>query len=211
MARYLLFFLLFSLSTTVALAQTTLEGKVAEENGEPVIFANVVLFQNDVQKAVVSTDFDGNYIFSALEAGTYAVEVSYLGFAKQRVTGIKVAAGKVNKLDVEMIPEGVVLDEIVVTEYKVPLVDFDNTTQGATITSENIRQLPTRNINALAATTAGLSAADEGGAVTIRGSRSNATDYYVDGKLSEHIDHASSLLSFGGSTNAYLIGSCESW
>ena len=181
MARYLLFFLLFSLSATVALAQTTLEGKVAEENGEPVIFANVVLFQNDVQKAVVSTDFDGNYIFSALEAGTYSIEVSYLGFAKQRVTGIKVSAGKVNKLDVEMIPEGVVLDEIVVTEYKVPLVDFDNTTQGATITSENIRQLPTRNINALAATTAGLSSADEGSAVTIRGSRSNATDYYVDG------------------------------
>ncbi|MCI5080739.1 MAG: carboxypeptidase regulatory-like domain-containing protein [Saprospiraceae bacterium] len=182
MARYLLLFFMLFLTTTVVVAQTTLEGKVTEqESKEPVIFANVVLFQNEVQKAVVSTDFDGNYVFSGLEAGTYSVEVSYIGFAKQRITGIKVAAGRVNKLDIEMIPEGVVLDEIVVTEYKVPLVDFDNTTQGATITSENIRQLPTRNINALAATTAGLSSSDEGGAVTIRGSRSNATDYYVDG------------------------------
>ena len=70
---------------------------------------------------------------------------------------------------------------MVVIEYKVPLIEQDNTTSGKTITSDEIKNLPTRNINALAATSAGLASADEGDAISIRGSRSNATDYYVDG------------------------------
>src|SRR5690606_27058360 len=47
-------------------------------------------------------------------------------------------------------------------------------------TAEQIRNLPTKNINAIAATTAGLSSID-GGNINIRGSRSNATNYYLDG------------------------------
>jgi outer membrane receptor protein involved in Fe transport len=73
------------------------------------------------------------------------------------------------------------LTTVEVKTYRVPLVEQDNTTQGQTITSEQIRNLPTRNINALAATTAGLTSADEGSAITVRGSRSDATNYYVDG------------------------------
>jgi outer membrane receptor for ferrienterochelin and colicin len=73
------------------------------------------------------------------------------------------------------------LDDIVVVDYKVPLIEQDNTTSGQTITSEQIRNLPTKDVTALAAQAAGLSQADEGAAVTVRGSRANATNYYVDG------------------------------
>ncbi|MEN0045985.1 MAG: alpha-2-macroglobulin family protein, partial [Bacteroidota bacterium] len=45
----------------------------------------------------------------------------------------------------------------------------------------NDGNLPTRNINALAATTRGLASADEGSDISVRGSRSNSTDYYIDG------------------------------
>ncbi|MBK7345269.1 MAG: TonB-dependent receptor plug domain-containing protein [Saprospiraceae bacterium] len=68
-----------------------------------------------------------------------------------------------------------------VTEYRVPLIEQDNTTRGGIKTGEEIRNLPTKNINALAATTAGLSSQDEGKDVNIRGSRANATNYYLDG------------------------------
>lgn len=182
MTRLVLLFLLFIISAS-AIAQTSLAGKVTDqESGEPIIFANVVLYKNGVLVTGTETDFDGNYSFSSIDPGTYDVEISYVGYPTQRLTGISVLAGKANKADVQMASTGgVVLDEIVVTEYKVPLIEQDNTTSGGVITSEQIRNLPTRNINALAATTAGLSASDEGGAITIRGSRSNATDYYVDG------------------------------
>lgn len=77
--------------------------------------------------------------------------------------------------------EGLILDEVVVTEYKVPLIEQDNTTQGGVISSEDIRKLPTRNINSIAAKAVGVTSTDEGDAVNIRGSRTNATDYYIDG------------------------------
>lgn len=77
--------------------------------------------------------------------------------------------------------DNVTTDEVVITAYKVPLIQQDETSQGKTVTSEQIKNLPTRNINAVAAATAGVSSSDEGGPITIKGSRSNATDYYIDG------------------------------
>jgi len=179
--RYLLSLTLLCLSGTVLLAQTSLGGKVTEvESGEPIIFANVALYKNGTLTTGAQTDFDGNYNFANIDPGTYDVEVSNVGYQPKRVEGVVVFAGKSNKLDVEL-SEGVVLEEVEVVDYKVPLIEQDNTTSGQTITSEQIKNLPTRNINALAATTAGLASSDEGSAITIRGSRSSSTDYYVDG------------------------------
>jgi len=181
MARFLLLFVL-SLWGLFAAAQTSLQGKVTEEEtGEPLIGAYVVLNKNGVFVTGTSTDIDGNFNIPNLDPGTYDVEVSYTGFQKQQITGIRVLAGKANRVDAALSSEAVTMEAVEVVEYAVPLVEQDNTTQGAVITSENIRNLPTRNINAIAATTAGIAQSDEGGDLAIRGSRTDATDYYVDG------------------------------
>jgi len=161
-------------------AQTALEGKVTDaDNGEPVLFCNVAIYKNDVLIRGAESDIDGNYSFSNIDPGTYAVEVSYVGYNTQRVQGVVALAGKVNRLDVQL-SAGLVLDEVVVVDYKVPLIEQDNTTSGGVVTSEQIRNLPTKNIGTLAATTAGISSIG-GEAVAIRGSRTNATEYFVDG------------------------------
>ncbi len=164
-------------------AQTSLSGKVTdEETNDPLIFCTVGLFKNGVAITGSETDLDGNYLISNIDPGTYELLVSYTGYQQQRIEGVLILAGKSNRLDVKLSNEGGVdLQEVLVVEYRAPLVEQDNTTSGGVITSEQIRNLPTRNINALAAVTAGLSTSDEGGAITVRGSRSNATDYYVDG------------------------------
>ena len=164
-------------------AQTSLSGKITDEaSNEPLIFCTIGLFKNEVPAASGETDLDGNYSFSNLDPGTYELLVSYTGYQQQKITDVVILAGKANRLDVKMTDNGgVVLDEIVVVEYRAPLVEQDNTTSGAVITSDQIRNLPTRNINALATTSAGLSSSDEGGSVTVRGSRPDATDYYIDG------------------------------
>ena len=177
--RLLLTSILFSFGL-VAWSQTSLEGKITDAvTGDAVIFANVVLFKNGVLITGTQTDLDGNYVFSSIDPGTYDVEVSYTGYPSQRQTGVVVLAGKAIKLDFKM-DAGLMLDIIVVTEYKVPLIEQDNTTTGGVKTAEQIRNLPTKNINAIAATTAGLSSID-GGDINIRGSRANATNYIVDG------------------------------
>lgn len=167
----------------ILLGQTSLLGSVSNgEDKEPVAFANVVVYKNGVLITGADTDLDGFYSFPTLDPGTYDVEVSYIGLATQRIKGVQVLAGKSNKLDIIMESDGgLVLEEVIVKEYKVPLIEQDNTTSGSVLTGDQIRTLPTRNINALAATSAGLASSDEGEALNVRGSRSNATDYYVDG------------------------------
>ncbi|MFK7947858.1 MAG: carboxypeptidase regulatory-like domain-containing protein, partial [Saprospiraceae bacterium] len=75
-----------------------------------------------------------------------------------------------------------VLDEVVVS-YSTPLIEQDNTTQGAVIVSKDIDRLRmgNRKVNGIIAQSAGISSAESGQAISIRGSRSNATDYYIDG------------------------------
>lgn len=75
--------------------------------------------------------------------------------------------------------EGILVDAVHIVAYTVPLIEMDHTTSGATVTAEAIRSLPTKSINAIAASTAGVSSTmDE---ISIRGSRSNSIVYYVDG------------------------------
>ncbi|PHI21019.1 TonB-dependent receptor [Lewinellaceae bacterium SD302] len=178
-----LLLLTFMLTTVALFAQTALKGKVIDgdtEGKEGLPFASVALKSGDNILQGVNTDLDGNYFFNSIDPGTYDIEVSYTGYTTQRLTGVLVKAGQTNNANVTL-SAGVVLDAVEVIGYRVPLIDQDNTTQGKTVTSEEIRNLPTRNINAIAATTAGVGAVDGGGDIQIRGSRSNATDYYVDG------------------------------
>ncbi len=180
MKRILLFFVLACVSITSIVAQTSMEGKVTDAaTGEAILFGTVALYKNDVLITGVETDLDGNYFFSDIDPGTYDIEASYIGYTPQKQVGVIVKAGRTNRLDFA-ISEGVLMDAVEIVEYKVPLIEIDNTTSGATVTAEAIRSLPTKSINAIAATTAGISSTD-GGAISIRGSRSDATVYYVDG------------------------------
>jgi len=77
--------------------------------------------------------------------------------------------------------ENSTIDEVVVRAYKEPTMEMDNTTMGKTVSVEEIRSLPTKDISAIAATSAGLSTSDGDENISIRGSRGNATNYYVDG------------------------------
>ena len=180
--RSILLSFVFLMVGSVVFGQTSLDGKVTDtESGEAILFGNVALYKNGNLITGTDTDFDGNYVLSNIDPGTYDLEVSFVGYTPKRVTGVVVYAGKSNKLNVE-ISSGVTLDigaEII--EYKVPLIEQDNTSQGGTITAEEIKNLPTRNINSLVSRTAGVASNDEGGALNFRGSRSDGTSFFVDG------------------------------
>lgn len=160
------------------LAQTRLQGKVTDGT-EPLIGATVkVLKGADFVRGTI-TDFDGNYQLAPLDPGTYDVEFSYTGFATQKVTGVKIIVSQITFLDAVM-TSNTVLTTAEVVAFKVPLIEQDKTQGGQTLTSDQIKNLPTRSVNAIVATTAGTTSVD-GGDVNIKGSRSNATNYYIDG------------------------------
>lgn len=163
----------------VALAQNTvLTGKVTDDKGEALIGASIkILKGTDLVRGQV-TDYNGEFRVQ-IDPGTYDVEFTYTGYQTARISGVQVLTGQLNFLNTTM-SEGTVLTEAVITAYKVPLIEQDKTSGGQTLTSEQIKNLPTRSVNAIVATTAGTTSID-GGAINIKGSRSNATNYYLDG------------------------------
>jgi outer membrane receptor protein involved in Fe transport len=174
--------LLFSLSFLCGLSafsQTTLTGRVTDnENGEPIIQCGLIIYKSGIQVTTIVTDFDGNYSVQ-LDPGKYEVEARYVGYQSKRVSGINVLGGKANTLNIK-ISAGIQLDIVEVVQYRAPLIEKDNTTQGQVITAEKIKNLPVKNVLGVASTAAGLSSVD-GGDATIRGSRTGATVYYLDG------------------------------
>jgi outer membrane receptor protein involved in Fe transport len=171
----------FALFSTLAYAQTgSLKGVISDAmSGEPIPFANIIAERNGNQIGGTTTDFDGNYTIKPLEPGTYTVKATFVGYGTVEITGVIISANKITDQNLQL-QEGVAIGEVKIIAYKKPLLDKDNLS-GETKTAEEIVALPTRSVASVAATTAGIYQRDEGEGVNIRGSRGNATEYYIDG------------------------------
>lgn len=198
MKQSIITLLLLFIATVLTGQKGNLFGNVTDgETDDALLFAAVVLYQEGVFKTGTQTDFDGNYNFKSLDEGNYDLEVYSFGYDTFRVSGVMIPAGGNILLDIEVIPINMstTLGSDGLKYYRVPLIEQDHTTQGSTLTSEQIRSLPTRNINALAAHTAGVTSSD-GNDVNVRGSRNGATNYYVDGiRVGSHRTDPSALSS----------------
>lgn len=180
MRKNLLLLCAFMMANVALIAQTSLKGTVKDaETGEALLFANIELYRNDVFISGTQTDFEGNYSFSSIEPGTYDVQSSYVGYQTIREVNVVVKAGQTNPLNIQL-SEGVMIEEVTIKAYKAPLIELDNTTSGTTVTAEKIKSLPAKSIAGIAATSAGLST-DESGSISMRGSRPDATNYFIDG------------------------------
>lgn len=159
--------------------KTIVEGKVTDANtGEAILFGSVRFLQKGKLIGGVETDLYGKYSIE-LKPGVYDAEASYIGYTTQSQKRVEIKANKKNRLDFA-IAVGVFIDEIVIVEDEVQAIKTDNTTSGSAVTAAAINSIPTKSINNIAASTAGVSSTD-GGAISIRGSRSDAAVYYVDG------------------------------
>ncbi|MEC7646075.1 MAG: TonB-dependent receptor [Bacteroidota bacterium] len=181
MLRKIYLIVAFAVITTFAFAQTgTLKGVITDAmSGESIPFANVIAERNGNQIGGTTTDFDGNYTIKPLEPGTYTVKATFVGYGTVEITGVIISANKITDQNIKL-QEGIAIGEVQIIEYKKPLLDKDNLS-GETKTAEEIVALPTRSVASVAATTAGIYQRDEGDGVNVRGSRGDATEYYIDG------------------------------
>ncbi len=163
--------------------QGALKGKVIDsETGEPVPFANVVVELNGVLQAGGATDFDGVYYIKPITPGTYIVKVTSMGMKPVQINGVGIRADKTQFLDVKMSANVEMLETVDIVEYKVPVFEKDQTVTSTTVTKEDLVRMPARGAAAIAATAGGVYSADDGsGALNIRGARSDANYYFIDG------------------------------
>ena len=166
----------------IAFAQSggTIKGKMIDKsNNEPLPFANIVVFKGGSQVAGSMTDIDGRYTVSALTPGTYEIQASYVGYQPIKMSGIIVNDGKITFADIKA-GQGIDLVGFELTDYAVPLISKDQTSSGGTITSEEIKKVPGRDISSIAAAVGGVKV-NEDGSYNVRGARSEGTDTYIDG------------------------------
>lgn len=106
MKKSLLLLVMFLASVSMALAQRTITGKVADTKGDPIIGANVLVKGTNVGTA---TDIDGNYSIS-IPNGSNTLIVSYVGFVTQEI-----GLGASNVVDVSLREDSKVITEVIVT------------------------------------------------------------------------------------------------
>lgn len=179
--RRFLFLLVLAVTSTMALAQGNVSGKVVDATGEPVIGASVVV-KGTTTGAV--TDIDGNFSIPNVPRNAN-LEISYIGFKTQSVS----VSGK-NAINVTLQEDRQMLDDVVVVGYGVQKKS-DVTGAMASVSTEELNARPVNNaLEALQGKAAGVDITTNErpgslGSIRIRGERSltagNAPLYVVDG------------------------------
>ncbi len=96
--------LLFPCLSGSAQNMGSISGSIREEQtGSEIIAANVLVVET--ASGTVS-DLDGNYQIR-LPAGRYTLEISYIGFATRRLSGVELKAGEISHLDIVLTETGI--------------------------------------------------------------------------------------------------------
>jgi TonB-dependent receptor len=113
MRKFILLFILFTSSLSYAQSTGSVVGILTDKeyNNEPLAFANVLI--KGTTKGTTS-DIDGLYGIQNLEAGSYTVIFSFVGYETIEITA-NIIAGKVTEINVPMSASAASLDEIVIT------------------------------------------------------------------------------------------------
>lgn len=140
-----MFALLVSAATLVA--QRTVSGTVTDDNGTPLIGANVLVKGTTIGTI---TDIDGSYSI-VVPDGYDQLVVSYTGYSSQEVT-----LGVANTLDISL-SEGVLLDEAVVTGFVTDRNSRNVSYANQTVKADDLISQPNRNaLEALRGKAAGV-------------------------------------------------------
>ncbi len=128
-------------------AQTTgaIQGQVTDHEGEALPGVTVVLTGDPIPGAerVAVTDARGNFKYSALPVGRYALSASIEGFMTQEAANLRVTIDGVASVTFQLQPEAFA-GEIAVSSES-PLVDPVSTSVTTNYDAQFIEALPTRN------------------------------------------------------------------
>src|SRR5690348_3131107 len=154
---YLPLFLISLLSLNIFAQTGEIKGRILEKGTqEGVAFAIVAAYQGGALIQCTTADIDGNYTIKPLGPGTYDVRASYVGYQSAQKNGVIVSTDKISFADIDMGKSTVILKEVEITEYSVPLIDKGTPTTQHTVTYEDIQAAPVRDVNSIASTTAGV-------------------------------------------------------
>ena len=175
---YVGFLLYFIISISFVYAGTT--GKISgividSDTKEPLVGVNVIV---EGTKKGASTDQDGYYSIINIPPGSYTLKFSYIGYADQIVTDVKVLIDLTSKINVQL-KSNILESETVVVVAKRPIVRKDISNSQLNVEVAEIETMPVKSINQVLSLQAGIEQGTQG--LIIRGGGANQTVIMVDG------------------------------
>ena len=189
--RILILILMLFLITFSLFAGTTgkLAGRVKDDGGNPIPFANIILEGTQIG---TQTKENGQFIIINVPPGTFNVLCTQIGFASQKITGVKIHVDETTIQNITLVKSAMEVEGYQVTEARIELISRSKTSSGNTMTSDTIEDIAVDDIEGLIAIQAG--AVMVGDDLHIRGGRANEVVYSVDGmSVSDPVDGGAAL------------------
>ncbi len=108
----ILFLLILSSSILFEGSTGKIKGKITDaETGDPLIGANVIV---EGTAFGAPSDLEGMFVINRIPAGIYTLHISYIGYSKSVIRGVKVTADSTTTLNISLAPSPVELEESIV-------------------------------------------------------------------------------------------------
>ena len=182
MKKSLILFLCMGLTISMLAQKGIVRGNVFDQNGQPVAYANVNLL--GTSKSTTS-DNEGFYNMSGIEAGRYTLVATFIGYDTARVE-INLKAGSIVNQRLTIKEGGQTLNEVSVTAQKKDIARTEVAVSKVTITPKQIKSLPSTGGDAdiaqyLAVLPGVVFTGDQGGQLYIRGGSPVQNKILLDG------------------------------
>ena len=172
--------MLFVVSATAQVTTSTLNGKVSDAQGEPVVGATVVAVHTPSGSQYYAVaNAEGRYFINGMRAGgPYTVEVSCLGYNTVTYTDITLQLAEAYALNATLSDDTQMLNEAIVISEAASKFATEKTGAATNVTSTQITALPTVTRNLTDVTR--LSPYG-GNGMTFMGSDDRTSNFTIDG------------------------------
>lgn len=140
--RSLVLCTVFSATAAHAQYRAGIQGVVTDANAALVPGATVTLVSNETKFSFIAkTGESGIYTFASLAPGAYTVTVEKSGFSRKTLTDVRVDAGQMRSLNVQL-DVGPLTESVTVSASSVPLLQTEEATIQGTLTQREVENLP---------------------------------------------------------------------
>jgi hypothetical protein len=181
LAGILIFHGFFAAGQTRAADSADCRGIVLDENGVPVVAAQVSLEDSDGHAYRTETDLAGRFAIHNLSSGDYKAEVRKKGFFVLSGQTVSLHVGA-NEVSLVLNHEQEVREKVQVTAPS-NQIDTQDTTQRSTLSAQEIRDIPVPSSHVLQQSLVALPeiVQDNRANLHVAGARSGETQYLLDG------------------------------
>jgi len=170
--------LLFCFTFTILSAGTTgkLMGRVTDEKGNPIKFANILINESD---SGTQTHSQGKYRINQIQPGFYSITCSMVGYQTQQIKSVKIDLDETTVINFKLNVLASKIEGMQIIESNHKYVNPLNTGSSYFVTEDFLDDTPIEETVDLLALQPGVY--ENNGEVYVRGGKPNEVVYFIDG------------------------------